>query len=102
MPRLAGHHVHLLLERPVDLLHAEAAVGAADGPVGVDADGVAPDVGELVGAAAGVAGRAHHVDAVAAVAAAVPQVVHLLRLHLAVSSTPVTSVAVSPWRTTVA
>ncbi len=65
----------------MDLLHAEAAVGAAHRAVGVHADAVAPDVGELVGAAAGVARRADDVHAVAAIAAAVPKVLHLLGLH---------------------
>ena len=74
------HAVHLLFERPVDLLHSKAAIGAADRAVGVDADAVALDVGEAVGAAAGVTCRAHDIDAVAAVAAAVPEVVELLRL----------------------
>jgi len=61
-PDLERDLVHLLLERPVDLLHAETPVGAADGSVRVDADAVALDIGKFVRAAAGVARRADDVD----------------------------------------
>jgi len=76
---LFGELIHDLLDAPVNLGHAKAAHGAADGPVGVDAIGIPLDVGDAVGTGAGVTGRAGDVDPVIVVGPAAEIVLGLHR-----------------------
>ena len=64
--------VHALVDRRMQFRHAKAAIRAADRVVGVDAQAVRFDIGDVVGAGAAVAAGAGDVDAIFGRGAAIP------------------------------
>ena len=87
-PDLQGYLVDILLDGEMDLAHAEAAIGAAHGMVGIDAVAVGPDVWDVVGPRRGPATCLGNVNAVLGVRSSVPYKLVLDGLDLSVPVDP--------------